>query len=152
MSPNHRRFLRGSVLSEYRDCARYSEWENRSTPWLSWDIHGKQMTLSLHHLHSYAEESPLRGLSNCYGGISHLFYILLQQHNRREPYDVFCLFWPVTLSFSAISTQDTILQLKRDIFSFHILTLSQILFRRPWFSRYQLNTLHVSSHWSMGWN
>lgn len=97
MSPNHGRFLRGLVLADCRscslDCARYSEWENRSKSLWSWDNHEKQITLSLHHSQSYAEESPSTGLSNCYGEISHLFSVLqreLQQHKRQTD-DVFSL-------------------------------------------------------------
>lgn len=157
MSPNHRR--RASVLAEYMpcslDCAQYSEWENRSKSWLSWDIRGKQITLSLHHSHSYAEESPLIGLSNCYGEVSHLFYTWqydLQQHNRRETY-VFCLLCSDRSHFLSPPSALKIQYCSWKGGSFpSTLALSQTLFLRPWFSWYQLNTLHVSLHWSMGWN
>lgn len=154
MSPNHGRFLRGLVLADCRscslDCAQYSEWENRSKYLWSWDNHEKQITLSLYHSQSYAEESPSTGLSNCYGEISHLFSALqreLQQHKRQTWHFVSSALTGHAFS----STQDTILHLKRGIFSFLTLTWSPTLFPRPWFSWYQLNTLHVSSHWSMGW-
>lgn len=154
MSPNHRRFWRGLVLAECTscslDCAQYSEWENRSKSWWSWDNHGKQITLSLHRSQSYAEEFSSIGLSNCYGEISHLFSVLqceLQQRKRQTMFYVSSALTGHTFS----STQDTILQFKRGIFSFLTLTWSPTLFPRPWLSWYQLNTLHVSSHWSIGW-
>lgn len=70
MPPNHSRFISGSVLAEYMHyslgCAQYSEWENRSRSWSSWDIHRKQSTLSLHPSLSCVKEFPSIALSNCY--------------------------------------------------------------------------------------
>lgn len=153
MSHNNTRFLRDSVLAEYMPCsldsAHYSQQENRTKTYSSWDIHDK--LLSFHPLHIYTEKSPL-GLPNCHGEISQLFHLLqcgLQKHKRRGS-TVFCVSSALTCHAFFLCQRHSRYHIaaERRVLFFHTLILSQILFLRPWFCWYQLNTVRAGRHWS----
>lgn len=119
MSHSNIRFLRGSMLAEYMPCsldsAHYSRQGNRTKTYSSWDIHKKLLCLFIPHV--AMQRNPFGGIAELpWRNQPAVLFIAMWPTEAQEERNIQCflspLLWQVMLAFSAISTQDTILQLK----------------------------------------